>query len=266
MTSAPFRYWGSKVRMAPGIVERLPPHDHFVEVCCGSAAVLMNKPQSVYETVNDTYAEVVNFFRVLRDPRKSAALVDMVAFTPYSSDDFKAAFERASSDVDAAYKFFVRSQMAVVPGRTGWSYGVGGKSAAKANKPGRWATMPAHLKACAARFQRVQVMNLPAVDLLAKLDAPGTLFFVDPPYLPESRPKSVGSASAYTEDQFDHVGFVEACGRLKHADVLVTHYPHQFYDDGPWRVLGDFRGHANVANGPGRRVAVERLYILDKSR
>lgn len=41
---APFRYWGSKVRMAPWIVDRLPEHDHFVEACAGSASVMAVKP------------------------------------------------------------------------------------------------------------------------------------------------------------------------------------------------------------------------------
>ena len=66
---APFRYWGAKVRMAPWVIERLPEHDHFVEGCAGSAAIMAAKPPVALETINDTYGEVVNFWRVLRDPK-----------------------------------------------------------------------------------------------------------------------------------------------------------------------------------------------------
>ena len=60
---APFRYWGAKVRMAPWVIERLPAHDHFVEGCAGSAAIMAVKPPVACETLNDTYGEVVNFWR-----------------------------------------------------------------------------------------------------------------------------------------------------------------------------------------------------------
>ena len=46
---APFRYWGAKVRMAPWIIERLPEHDHFVEVFAGSAAAVSYTHLDVYK-------------------------------------------------------------------------------------------------------------------------------------------------------------------------------------------------------------------------
>lgn len=263
---APFRYWGGKVRMAPWIIERLPEHEHFVEACAGSAAVLAAKPQSMFETVNDVYGEVVNFFRVIRDPDMASALIDRVAFTPYAHSEFIAAADPGDSPLERAWGFFVRMQMAVVPGRTGWSYSVGGASARKANKPGRWATMPEHLRKTADRFARVQVTDWPVVDLLERMDKPGVLIFVDPPYLDESRPKSLGASSAYVCDGFDHAAFVAAARATESADVIVTHYPHPLYDDGPWRSLGDYESHRNIPNGSGRSIAVERLYQLDRER
>ncbi len=263
---APFRYWGAKVRMAPWVIERLPTHDHFIESCAGSAAVMALKAPVAAETVNDVYGEVVNFFRVLRDPVLCAELLDMVAFTPYSHEEFLAAADPGSFPVQRAFGFFVRMQMAVVPGRTGWSYSIGGASAKKANKPGRWATMPAHIKATAARFERVQVTNWPIEELLSRIDAPGCLHFVDPPYLDESRPMSIGSSSGYKHDSFDHASFVAAVEKLSHADVVVTHYPHPLFDDGPWKTLGDYESHRNIPNGDGRSIAVERLYQFDRTR
>lgn len=88
---APFRYWGSKVRMAPWIIDRLPPHDHFVEACAGSAAVMAIKEPVMAETVNDTYGEVVNFFQVIREKAACAELIDLVAATPYSLAEFQEA-------------------------------------------------------------------------------------------------------------------------------------------------------------------------------
>jgi DNA adenine methylase len=257
---APFRYWGAKVRMAPWIIERLPPHNHFVETCAGCAAVMAAKPPAMFETVNDVYHEVVNFFRVLRDPEWGAELIDRVALTPYAREEFKAAWQPGESPVDQAWAFFIRMQMAVVPGKTGWSYSVDGRAAKQANKPGRWASMPEHLRTIAARFAKVQVSQWPVDECLARLDDPGILHLVDPPYLEESRPKSAGHNSAYENDAFNHVTFVEAVRATKHADIFLTHYPHAFYDQGPWTVVGDFESHRNIPNGPGRQKVVERLY------
>lgn len=269
-TRAPFRYWGSKVRMAPWIVDRLPAHDHFIEGCAGSAAIMAVKPPVLAETINDTYGEVVNFFRVLRQPLLAAKLIDLVAFTPYAHAEFIAAGKvledpTVRSPILRAYAFFVRMQMAVVPGRTGWSYGVGGASFKKANKPGRWATMPELLRLCAERFERIQVTDWPIEELIQRFDKPGVLILVDPPYLEASHPKSTGSSSGYVEDSFDHVEMIEAMMTATHASYAITHYPHPFYNEAGFTVAGDYKSHRNIPNGDGRDVQVERLYLMDRS-
>lgn len=267
---APFRYWGSKVQMAPWIVERLPAHDHFVEACAGSAAVMAVKPPVAAETLNDIYGEVVNFFRVLQNPALASDLIDRVSFTPYSHREFIDAGRALDADavpsgtVERAWAFFVRMQMAVVPGRTGWSYGVRGPSAKKANKPGRWATMPELLRLAAERFERVQITDWDVLELIRRLDAPGVLVFVDPPYIGESRPLSLGSSSAYAHDAFDHEAFIGAMHNARSASFAVTHYPHPMYDGSGLSVAGDYTSHRNVPNGPGRGAKVERLYVLDR--
>lgn len=251
--------------MADWIIERLPKHEHFIESCAGSAAVLAAKPPSTYETANDIYGDVVNFFRVLRDKDLCAELIDLVAFTPYSHADFIAAGDAGGGALERAYKFFIRMQMAVVPGRTGWSYSVGGASGRKANKPGRWATMPEHLKVMAERFERVQITDWPIDELLMRFDRPGVLHFVDPPYLLDSRPRSTKGSSGYKCDDFDHFEFVERVRATKHAEVLLVHYPHDFYDQGPWELLGEYNNHRNIPNGRGRSPAIEGLYKFDRS-
>jgi DNA adenine methylase len=251
--------------MAPWIIERLPDHTHFVEACAGSAAVMAIKPPVDAETVNDTYGEVVNFFRVIRKPGHRKRLIDMVAFTPYSHAEFLAAGELLGSSNDdpvtRAWAFMVRMQMAVVPGRTGWSYSVSGPSAKKANKPGRWATMPELIRITGERFERVWVTDWDILDLMDRMDKPGVLVFVDPPYIEESRPTSTGSSSGYEHDTFPHNEFILAAQEAKHMSVVVTHYPHPAYDSS-FDTVDDYTSHRNVPNGPGRDKKIERLYQI----
>lgn len=264
--SAPFRYWGSKVRMAPWLIERFPAHDHFVEVCAGSAAVLAAKPRVDAETVNDTYGEVVNFFRVLQDRERFDDLVDRVTFTPYSQQVFREALASESTDeTDQAYAFFVRMQMAVVPGKTGWSYGVKGQSTKKTNKAGRWAAMPERLRWSAERFERVQVTQLDAVEVMRRFDAPGVLLFVDPPYHDDTRPGSTGTQSAYDHDAFNHDAFLAAVAETEHASVAVTHYQHPLYDDA-LPLADTYTSYADNPNHGNRETRVEYLYLLDRSQ
>lgn len=251
--------------MAPWIIERLPEHDHYVEACAGSAAIMAVKKPVAGETLNDTYGEVVNFFRVLREPDTAADLIDRVAMTPYALSEFREAGESVEREpVERAWAFFVRMQMAVVPGRTGWSYSVDGASFKKSNKPGRWATMPELLKLCTRRFERVQVTDWDVLDLIERLDKPGVLVLVDPPYIEDSRPTSTGTSSGYVQDQFDHDAFIRAMHDAKHSSFAVTHYPHPIYDDA-LPVAGDYGSYRNVPNGEGRSNKVERLYVLDRS-
>jgi hypothetical protein len=154
--------------------------------------------------------------------------------------------------------------MAVVPGRSGWSYGVKGASAKKANKPGRWATMPELLRLAAERFQRVQVTDWDVCELIDRLDVQGALIFVDPPYLGDSRPGSLGS----------YVGLYPRLVRPLSGDPgNAQRQIHELRRDAlpasdvRRRVAGCGRheSHRNIPNGEGRDVRVERLYVLDRS-
>lgn len=270
MTRPPFTYWGSKVRMAPWVIERLPDHDHYIEACAGSAAIMAAKAPVAAETLNDVYSEVVGFWRVLRHPDQCARLIDLVAFTPYAYEEFLAAAALlddpdADDPVARAHAFLVRMQMAVVPGRSGWSFGKAGPAARKANKPGRWSTMPDVLQAAATRFARVQIEQRDILDLIDRYDAPGVLFLVDPPYEEESRPTTGTADSPYVHDAFPHQAFLAAAHACHHASFAITHYPHPTYDDAGLTIAGDYSSHRNVPNGSGRDDQVERLYILDRS-
>ena len=124
--------------------------------------------------------------------------------------------------------------------------------------------MPDLLRLSAERFERVQVTDWDVLDLIKRLDAPGVLIFIDPPYINESRPRSTGASSGYVKDEFDHEDLMAAMLGAKHASFAVTHYPHEFYD-AEMTFAGDYASHRNIPNGEGRSVKAERLYLLDRS-
>src|SRR5437868_4884894 len=88
----PIAYYGSKVRLAEQIAERLPAHTHYVEPFAGSLAVLLAKKPSRMETVNDIDGDLMNFWRVLRN--RPEELFRVCSLTPHSR------FEHDASYVD----------------------------------------------------------------------------------------------------------------------------------------------------------------------
>ena len=70
--SPAIRYHGAKFRLASWLLQYFPPHDCYVEPYGGAAGVLVRKPRAYAEVYNDLDGDIVNFFRVLRDPETRA--------------------------------------------------------------------------------------------------------------------------------------------------------------------------------------------------
>ena len=103
------RYHGGKWRLAPWIISHLQPHRIYVEPFGGSASVLLRKPRSHSEIYNDLGGEVVNLFRVLRQPAQARELVRLVRLTPYSRTEFDDSYITAADPIEQARRTLLRS-------------------------------------------------------------------------------------------------------------------------------------------------------------
>lgn len=198
MTCAPtrpvLRWHGGKWKLAPWIMGHFPSHRVYVEPFGGAASVLIRKPRAYAEVYNDLDDEVVDLFRVLRDPVQARRLHELLTLTPFSRTEFKAAYEFTDDVIERCRRLVIRSFMGFGSNAHA-SASKGHRSTgfrASSNRSGTtpatdWGNYPAALGALVDRLQGIVIENRPAIEVMAQHDREGTLHYVDPPYMHQTR-------------------------------------------------------------------------------
>jgi DNA adenine methylase len=233
-TKSPFGYFGSKHRLAPQIARILPPHNAWVEVFCGSAAVTMAKKPALIEIINDADLKIVNVFRQLRE--HTSELCRLIELTPYAREEFEQAQKQIATGnkLEQARRFLVASMM-TVNGAIG-SNGNGVKHSGFSLSPSytrngqearvsRWNALSVRLAKVVDRLKHVRVEHRDARQLLTMfLNRPATLVYLDPPYLMD---RDHGYEIDANEKEF-HEELLRLCCKAK-CMVLISGYDNPLY-------------------------------------
>ena len=235
-----FGWYGGKFTHLDFILPHIPRDAaHFCDVYGGSAAVLMNLHPYPAETYNDVDSELVNFFRTLRN--QSGDLMKAISLTPFSREELMKACEpeEGLSPLERARRFYVRARQT----RTGlaqkssggrWAHCVLTSRAGMAGAVSRWLGSIDGLPEIAQRFQRVQIENAPALDVLRRYDTKQTVFYLDPPYVHSVRGDS--SAYGYEMTDADHMELAETLQSIR-GRIVLSGYRTSLYD----RLYQDWR-------------------------
>ena len=198
---SPIAWFGGKGMLVARLLSLMPPHHTYVEPFCGGASCLFAKSPSPVEVINDLDSDIVNFFRVLRDPHRFERFYHLATLTPYSREEFKRyrANWRASwrgcddcddsdNDVERAYRWYVVARMSFAGefGRS-WGHSVATSRRGMANAVSQWLSIVDMLPDIAERVRMVQIEHGDWLDVLRSYDAPDTLFYVDPPFVRSTR-------------------------------------------------------------------------------
>lgn len=177
-------YPGGKFRLAPWIISFFPPHKVYVEPFGGAAGVMVRKKPAVLDVYNDLDGEMVNFFRVLRDPEQNTELQRLLRLTPYAKDEFESAYamDGEFSSVERARRLVVRSYMGV--GACGATKKTGFRRSYKESSKtvGAFVSYVESIDALSDRFRNVQIENMDVFELFRRYDSQNVLWYVDPPY------------------------------------------------------------------------------------
>ena len=226
--AAPFPYFGGKTSHAARIASLLPDHGHYVEPFAGSLAVLLAKPRSKMETVNDLDGDLMTFWRVLRDQPDELARI--CALTPHSRAEHHDAYSLdCADDLERARRVWVvlTQGRAGTMRRTGWRF--------YRDPAGSTYSMPAYLNAYVNRIElaaeRIAGVSLECRDALAVIAEYGAhsdvLLYCDPPYLGSTR------AANYKHEMGgdgDHEALLSALLNSK-ASVVLSGYASDLYDE-----------------------------------
>ena len=255
----PLRYHGGKWRLAPWIIARLPAHRTYVEVFGGAAGVLLRKGRSQVEVYNDLDSQVVNLFRILREPVLRDRLIDGVALTPYSREEFYQSYEVTADPVESARRLVLRCYLGHGTGDMNPEGSNGFRSCdirAGKSYAQEWARIPDALRGAAERFIGVTIEHLDFRRLIRKFDDRATLFYVDPPY-PKSTRNSHGKGYVHELSDGDHRELAEML-RACRGRVMLSGYPCALYDE----LYHDWPRVEKQVQANGRVGAVSRREVL----
>jgi DNA adenine methylase len=214
----------------------LIPYDHgYCEPFGGGASVLMNRPRSEVEVYNDINGDVVALFRCMQDYDAFKLLQRRVEHTLWSKEEFRDAIaiqqagrhgDRSVTMIDKAWALLVIQNQGV-SGTHCKSEGNWSRSFMDSKNTEKWLVRQGKLEAVHQRFRYVQVDSQDALSCMTYWDAPDMVFYVDPPYVLDTRGNRL-----YYENELqlgEHEEMVKVLLKLK-GKVVLSGYQSAVYD------------------------------------
>jgi DNA adenine methylase len=255
----PLKWHGGKHYLAGKIIEKMPPRCknpnapgaddpgwlHYCEPCFGGGAVLLaNDPTGISEVVNDLDGRLTNFWRVLQGIETFQRFKRILEVTPFSEPEFVwAEHEHESDAVQDAVNFFIRCRQSLA-GRMSCFSPISRNRTRRAmnEQASSWLGAVEGLAAVHERLKGVVILSREAVEVIRQQDGPRTLFYIDPPYLHETRAsKDVYRFEMEVEKHQEILGAIRECV----GKVMISGYRSRLYEE----VLGNWSTHEfNVPN------------------
>jgi DNA adenine methylase len=259
--SPPLKWHGGKHYLAEKIIALMPNHLHYVEPYAGGLSVLLRKPyEGTSEVANDIDGSLSNFWQVLQDGALFAQFNRRLQATPFSESEWECAGADATTDpVAGAVNFFINCRQSLAGRMDGFASLSRTRTRRGMNEQASaWLTSIEGLPMVHDRLKRVVILNRDGLDVIRQQDGPDTLFYLDPPYLAETR----ATAKVYKFEMSacqhsDLLGFIKKSA----GKVMLSGYPSEMYD----RELATWSRHEfklpnQAAGGSAKREMTEVVW------
>ena len=243
---SPINWYGGKFYMANDIIELFPEHNMYVEGFGGAGHVLFKKKPSPIEVYNDLHSGLYNLFKLLRDDSLRDELIKKITLTPYSREEFmncKKTWQNESDIIEKVRKFYTAIMQSVGGTGSGWCYTKTKSRRGMSMAVSRWlGNVDDNMVDLIERIREVQIENLDIIDLIIKYDREDTLFYLDPPYIQDTRSAKKVYDHEMSIDK--HKELVDTLLNIK-GKVVLSGYDHEVYkplENNGWKkvLLGEY--------------------------
>lgn len=234
---APFLWIGGKGRMRSYLAPLIPYTRVYVEPFGGAGNMLFARRPCELDVYNDIDFRLFNLFRCLADRQAFPALKRRLEQTLYSKREFIKAnsimkimagkVEPQAPDIRLAWAFFVSQNQGFSGKGTTWGRSITESSGGCNITVARWSGRISLLDTWHKRLRGMAICNQDALELMRERDNIDTTFYLDPPYVLETRTKSVCYTSELPIEY--HEKMVKTILRLKGA-VVLSGYFHPVYN------------------------------------
>lgn len=276
MAKSPINWYGGKYYMAKNIIEIFPEHKMYVEGFGGAGHILFAKHPSEIEIYNDVNSDLTTFFSVVRDKNKAEELHIQLELTPYSREEFykcsRDLRNKNDSDIERVRKWYT-ALMQSFSGKFGsWCHTKSASRRGMSMPVSRWlGNIDDNMPKSVERLQTVQIENLGFEKLINKYDNENTLFYLDPPYIHETR--TAKDVYEYEMSNEQHSQLVQLLLKIK-GKAILSGYDHEIYNtlvDNGWKkvFLGDFNKSCMKAEDGKKAKGQEFVWInfdLEKTK
>jgi DNA adenine methylase len=237
----PLKWPGGGYYVAKDIVTWMNiSHSTYVEPYAGGLACLLVKnPYGVAEVVNDLNGALSNFWSVLEDPKGFDLFYRIIQGTTFDENRWHIAHECLKNNpgtlgrIDWAVEFFINCRM---------SLGGQGKRFTSITKDRQrrgmqadvaaWLTCIEGLPEVHERLKKVLILNRDALDVIDEFDQEGTLFYCDPPFLPDTR-TGMGQYGQFEMSVDQHESLLRRLCKIK-GKFLLSGYSNTLYNSYGW--------------------------------
>jgi DNA adenine methylase len=219
------KWHGGKSYLARRFLPLLPDHRVYCEPFAGGLNLLLNKSAAPVEIAGDLDSGLVGLYRALKDrPEEFLTRVGRVAYT---RANFAWSIEPGDGDpLEDAVRFLVRRRFS----RGGHGKDFAWSERLRGGQPGDkngWDTIRRELPGIVARLAHVELRCQDGIELIRETDGPGVLFYLDPPYLHETRTDRDAYGHEMSDD--DHALLIDVIVRCRGA-VAISGYHSPLYD------------------------------------
>jgi DNA adenine methylase len=223
---SPLKWTGGKFYIADWIISLMPKHSIYIEPFFGAGWVFFKKPKVHIEVINDIDDRIYALFKVLSDEELFQQFLEKVWFVGTSEKIYTEMLERlnggACDMVEKAVAFFYVNRFSL-SGNLNYRFVVSKVE----NKALAYEKVKDSLLKIHDRLKNVAILNRDWKDIVEKYDSEDVLFYIDPPYVLETR-NSEG-VYAYEMTDEEHEELVDICSGLK-GRVIISGYKNRIYE------------------------------------